>query len=82
MKLGFLGPKGTFSYEVAKSYGSKSQLIEYGTITEAVKGLKNNEIAEAIVRIENSIQGGVTETIKETKIESRPAKTELGEYIF
>lgn len=63
MKLGFLGPKGTFSYEVAKSYSKKSELIEYGTITEAVLGLRNNEMEEAIVPIENSIQGGVTETI-------------------
>lgn len=63
MKLGFLGPKGTFSFEVAKSYSKETELIEYGTITEAVVGLKNNEIEEAIVPIENSIQGGVTETI-------------------
>ena len=63
MKIGFLGPKGTFSYEVAKSYSSDSKLKEYRTITETVIGLKNDEIEEAIVPIENSIQGGVTETI-------------------
>ncbi len=61
--LGFLGPKGTFSYEVAKKYANDSELKEYRTITEIIIGLKDNEIEEAIVPIENSIQGGVTETI-------------------
>jgi len=63
MRLGFLGPKGTFSFEVAKNYLKKRELKEYKTISEIITGLKNNEIAEAIVPIENSIQGGVTETI-------------------
>ena len=63
MKLGFLGPRGTFSFEAAKSYSTESELIEYRTITEAILALKANEIDEAIVPIENSIQGGVTETI-------------------
>lgn len=63
MNLGFLGPKGTFSFEAAKVYSKDSVLKEYRTITEAILALKNNEIDEAIVPIENSVQGGVTETI-------------------
>lgn len=63
MKLGFLGPKGTFSFEVAENYAGKSELVEFATITEIITSLKNDEIAEAIVPIENSIQGGVTETM-------------------
>lgn len=63
MKIGFLGPRGTFSYEVAKKYSKMSELKEYKTITEVIYGLINKEIDEAIVPIENSLQGGVTETI-------------------
>lgn len=63
MTLGFLGPKGTFSFEAARSYSGESILKEYKTISEIIVGLNNNEIDEAIVPIENSIQGGVTETI-------------------
>lgn len=63
MKLGFLGPKGTFSFEVAKSYSKTSELKEYNTISEVIAGLGNGEIDEAVVPIENSIQGCVTETI-------------------
>lgn len=57
MKLGFLGPKGTFSFEVASNYLKSGELIEYKTITDIVLGLKNSEIDNAIVPIENSIQG-------------------------
>ena len=56
MKLGFLGPKGTFSYEAGKNY-KNCELKEYRTITDVINGLKINEIDEAIVPIENSIQG-------------------------
>lgn len=63
MKLGYLGPRGTFSFEAAKSYSIDSELVEYRTINDSIVGLKNEEIDEVIVPIENSIQGGVTETI-------------------
>lgn len=65
MKLGYLGPKGTFSFEAAKIYSIESDctLEEYRTIIEAIDALKDKKIDEAIVPIENSIQGGVTETI-------------------
>lgn len=57
MKLGFLGPKGTFSFEAAKTYSKDSIFKEYKTISEIVIALTNDEIDEAIVPIENSIQG-------------------------
>lgn len=63
MKLGFLGPKGTFSYEACLEYGNFTELVEYKTIKDTIVGLKNDEVSEVIVPIENSIQGGVTETI-------------------
>ena len=63
MKLGYLGPKGTFSYEAANEYVECKELIEYKTIQDIILGIKNNEIDEGIVPIENSLQGGVTEAI-------------------
>lgn len=63
MKLGYLGPKGTFSYEAANGYVASEELIEYKTIQDIILGIKNDEIDEGIVPIENSLQGGVTETI-------------------
>lgn len=69
MKIGFLGPKGTFSYEACKQYDETKETIEYKTIKETIIALKNDEVSEVIVPIENSLQGGVTETI-DTLIEN------------
>lgn len=63
MKIGYLGPIGTFSFEACKLYSSESECIEYKTIMETIFALENDEVDEVIVPIENSIQGGVTETI-------------------
>ena len=63
MKIGYLGPKGTFSYEACKKYDENADLVEYKTITDTIDGIEKFEVDEVIVPIENSIQGGVTETI-------------------
>lgn len=63
MRLGFLGPRGTFSFEAAMEYRENEELVEYKTIKDIIIALKNGEIEEGIVPIENSLQGGVTETI-------------------
>lgn len=64
MKVGYLGPKGTFSYEACnKVFDNTFEKIPYKTIKDTIIGLKNLEIDMAIVPIENSLQGCVTETI-------------------
>ena len=63
MKLGFLGPRGTFSFEACKKYNKEAEYVEFKNITDTILGLKNGMVDEVIVPIENSIQGGVTETI-------------------
>lgn len=64
MKTGYLGPKGTFSYEVCKEYCKDDmQMVEYKTIPDCIIGLENEEIDEAVVPIENSLQGCVTDAI-------------------
>lgn len=64
MKVGYLGPKGTFSYEACNGYCKENQeKVEYKTITETIIALNNDEIDECIVPIENSLQGCVTDAI-------------------
>lgn len=64
MKIGYLGPKGTFSYEATiGEYNNSEDLVEYRTIKDIIIAVENDEIDEGIVPIENSLQGGVTETI-------------------
>lgn len=81
MKVGYLGPKGTFSHEACKNYCMENQeQIEYRTITETILALENNEIDEAIVPIENSLQGCVTEAI-DTLIQNEDIKVK-GEIVL
>lgn len=64
MKVGYLGPKGTFSYEICNNvYGSEYEKVPFRTIKDIINNLANNTIEEGIVPIENSLQGCVTETI-------------------
>ncbi len=74
MKVGYLGPKGTFSYEACSEYCTGNQeKIEYKTIPETIIALDNNEIDECIVPIENSLQGCVTDAI-DTLIQKKSIK--------
>ncbi|MFH1347281.1 MAG: prephenate dehydratase [Candidatus Margulisiibacteriota bacterium] len=63
MKIGFLGPEGTFSEEASKYYlrrvPGKNELIAYATIHDLLFAVDRGKISEAIVPIENSIEGTV-----------------------
>ena len=63
MRIGYLGPKGTFSHKAAKLCFPVCNLKEFKTITELILALEQKEIEQTVVPVENSIQGGVTETI-------------------
>lgn len=64
MRVGYLGPKGTFSYEVcSKHFDNTDEKIPYKTIKETIKSLLSDETQMCIVPIENSLQGCVIETI-------------------
>ena len=73
MKVGYLGPKGTFSYEAANEYKNNEDcLMEYKTIPETIKALENGMINKAVIPIENSLQGCVTDAI-DTLIQDKEA---------
>lgn len=63
MKVGYLGPEGTFSEEASKLYAKSlnlsASMIPFGTFHEVLKAVDNGEIDEAIVPIENSIDGTI-----------------------
>ena len=64
MKVGYLGPKGTFSCEICNNvFDDSYEKIPFKTIKDAIVALEKSEIDRAIVPIENSLQGCVTETI-------------------
>ncbi len=66
MKIGFLGPRGTFSEEALKKYTkgkTEFEEIEYNTIYDMLLAVKEGKIDEAIAPIENSLEGAVNTTL-------------------
>ena len=63
MLVGYLGPKGSFSHQVAQKAFPKADLIPYHTITEVIKAYENRLVNFSIVPVENSIEGSVHETL-------------------
>lgn len=74
IKVGYLGPKGTFSQEAVKKYITTTKsmdvagninVVEYAyiTIQDIFKEVRKGGLNEAIVPIENSLEGAVNETL-------------------
>ena len=63
MKLAYLGPEGTYSEQAAIDYAADSERIPYSGIPAVVKAAESGEVQEAIVPIENSLEGIVTYTV-------------------
>lgn len=63
--IGYLGPKGTFSHEAVEVYSQKGahDLMEFSSIQEVLNAVKNGTVDEAIVPIENSLEGAVNVTL-------------------
>ncbi len=65
LRIGFLGPKGTFSHEALLKYSSGADNIhcDYNSIPEILSALQQDQLDEAIVPIENSLEGAVNATL-------------------
>lgn len=63
MKIGFLGPKGSFSHHVAQQVFSDQELVSYVNITEVIKAFEMGLVDYSVVPVENSIEGSVHETL-------------------
>lgn len=64
--IGYLGPKGTFSYQAAHKYfneSDNSKLCEFASIHSLIKAADSGEISAALVPIENSLEGSVNTTL-------------------
>lgn len=64
MKIGFLGPKASFTYAAARAAfpDSSHQLIAFDSITEVIRSYEQDLVDYAIVPVENSIEGSVHQT--------------------
>lgn len=62
---GFLGPPGTFAEEALIASGGGDGRRPYASISECFDAVRAEEVDEAFVPIENSIEGSVNQTLDE-----------------
>lgn len=64
-RVGYLGPKGTFSHEALKKYIGANECIsvDFASIPEIFMAFAQNMLDEAVVPMENSIEGAVNATM-------------------
>ena len=60
MKLGFLGPPGTYTEEAAKAAMAEALYLPYPSIDAVFEAVARHEVERGLVPIENVIQGPVT----------------------
>ncbi len=65
LRIGYLGPKGTFSHEALLKYakGIEYHAVDYSSIPELLLAVQAGELDEAVAPIENSIEGAVNATL-------------------
>ena len=59
MKLGYLGPKGSYSYEAAKTYIRYADLVPITSFYRIIQAVEKGDIDEGILPVENFIEGPV-----------------------
>jgi len=65
MRLGYLGPPGTFSEEAlrAQPFASDAELVPFASIHETVMAVDGGGVDRALVPIENALEGGIPATL-------------------
>ena len=65
--IGYLGPKGTFSHEAVGKYTEDMPHTahDFLSIPEIIAAVRDGRLDEAIVPIENSIEGAINVTMDE-----------------
>jgi prephenate dehydratase len=63
MKLGYLGPSGTYSEEAAHNYSPDAEMVSYPSIPTVIAAVEKREIDQCVVPIENSLHGTITDVI-------------------
>ncbi len=65
MRLGYLGPAGTFSEEAARAAldGADAELVGLATVRDTILAVHDGSVDRAIVPIENSLEGPIGVTL-------------------
>lgn len=62
-KIGYLGPRGTFTQIAVDALFNEGEKISYLTIPECIDAVRDEELDLAVVPLENAIEGSVNLTI-------------------
>ena len=63
MKVGYLGPIGSFTYSATLAAFPDATLIPYASIPACLKAIEQQEVACSIIPIENTIEGTVNASL-------------------
>lgn len=63
MKVGYLGPKSSFTFQAANELFKENELVPFASIPLTIEHLENKSIDFAVVPIENSLEGSVHATV-------------------
>lgn len=63
MKVGYLGPKSSFTYTAAVNAFPDEELLAFPTIPACIKAVEYGDVKLAVVPIENTIEGSVNTTL-------------------
>ena len=72
LRVGFLGPAGTFCEEALHAALPDAEGVPFATEREAIMAVAAGDPAAAMVPIENSLEGGVTATLDTLALEAPP----------
>ncbi|WP_096440354.1 prephenate dehydratase [Alteribacter populi] len=63
MKVGFLGPNGSFSHIAAFSLYPNDEIIAFSTIPDSIDAVNEGRVDKTVVPLENTIEGSVNITL-------------------
>ncbi|MGY3751031.1 prephenate dehydratase [Vagococcus acidifermentans] len=63
MKIGYLGPSGSFTQMATQQLFPDDELLPHSTIPSCLKAVMNGEVDVSVVPIENTIEGTVNPTL-------------------
>ena len=63
MKIGYLGPEGSYSYMAVIQYAPDAELIQTKSLRKIIRLVEEDKVDQGILPIENSTEGAVTEVM-------------------
>ncbi len=63
MKIGYLGPKSSFTHQAAQKVAPDAELIAFPSIPKCLQAAEQKQVDFAVVPVENSLEGSVHATI-------------------